>query len=250
MNLTFPVSGDNYGGVDRFWFIHEDDIGHVDFFGRVIPQPGRYYSIGRGTKFTIEHSNPANPNRGGVVYSPQLRATVKKYRPELESILHSMRGERFAVIYKDKNGYLVQVGQPNELLTFSTEQGTGGMPFDPNAYNIRFAGDTKREPVRWFGRIPVSPGSPEEPVVGLGVIIIVNGQQVGILPPGSAMYITTDFTLEFVFPRQIIPGPDAPPVGAYPVGVFFNGSIIDIVPAGSTYVISSDFTFTYTTEES
>lgn len=249
MNLTFPVTGDNYGGVDRFWFIHEEDIGEVDFFGRVLPKPGRYYNLGRCTKFTPEHRNPATPNRGGVVYAPQLTGTVKKYRPQLEAILQRMRGERFAVIYKDMNGQLVQVGKPRELLTFSTEQGTGGMPYDANGYTIRFAGDTKVPPVRWFGRIPVAPGSPEEPVIGAAVDIIVNGELVVQLSPGSAFFIWSEFTLEFVFDRQTITEGGNEDLGAFPVGIFFNGSIIDLVPAGSQYIITSEFTFTYTIEE-
>lgn len=250
MNLTFPVTGDNYGGVDRFWFIHEEDIGEVDFYGRVLPKPGRYYSLGKCTKFTISHRNPATPNRGGVVYDPEISGTVKRYRPDLERILQQMRGERFAIIYKDKNGHLIQVGKPRELLTFSTQQGTGELPFENNAYRIRFAGATKVEPVQWFGRIPVAPGTPEEPVIGSAVRVIVNGDLVAQIPPGSSIYIVSDFTIELVFDRQIIPGEVIPPVGAHPVNVFFNGSSIDLVPAGAEYIITSDFTFTYTIIES
>src|SRR5690606_37347537 len=131
----------------RFWFIHEDDISHVDERGMIIPKEGRYWNLGRATKYTIEVQNPAKEGRGGTVYSPNMSGTVKKYRPELEQILQAMRGERFALIYKDLNNYLVQVGRPKELLTFQTEQGTGGLPSDDNSYRFSFRGETTAPPI-------------------------------------------------------------------------------------------------------
>jgi hypothetical protein len=197
MNLTFPVIGDNYGGVDRFWFIHEDDISHVDDRGMIIPIDGRFWHLGKATKYTLEFSNPAQDKRGGTIYNPNLSGTIKKYRPELEAILQAMRGERFALIYKDKNNYLIQVGQPGELLTFSTEQGTGGLPSDNNAYNFSFKGQTKAKPINYLMEIPVDPDTPQEPTIGSPVLIYLNGSLVATVPAGGTFAIETEFTLEY-----------------------------------------------------
>lgn len=147
MNLTFPVTGDNYGGVDRFWFAIEEDIAGTDANGQIILKEGKFWNLGRAVKYTLEFSNPQNTRRGGATFSPSLRGVVKKYRPELEQVLAAMRGERFALIVKDKNGYLIQVGRPGELLTFSTDQDTGGMPFDGNQYAFSFRGQGNKNTV-------------------------------------------------------------------------------------------------------
>lgn len=147
MNLTFPVVGDNYGGVDRFWFAHEDDIDGTDAEGQILLKSGKVWSLALGTKYTVEFINPANTRRGGTTFNPSLTGKVKKYRPELEAVLAEMRGERYALIIKDKNGHYIQVGRPGELLTFSTDQGTGGMPYENNEYKFSFRGQTSRNSV-------------------------------------------------------------------------------------------------------
>ncbi|AWW32425.1 hypothetical protein DN752_21020 [Echinicola strongylocentroti] len=197
MNLTFPVTGDNYGGVDRFWFIHEDDISHLDTNGMIIPKEGAFWNLGKATKYTLDFSNPGQVKRGGTIYSPRLTGTVKKYRPELEAVLEQMRGERFALVIKDKNGYLVQVGRPNELLTFSADQATGGLPSDSNSYDLNFRGETTIKPIPYLLEIETDPETPTDPVTGAPVTITVNGQPSFTVPAGGTLAITTEFTLEY-----------------------------------------------------
>jgi hypothetical protein len=197
MNLSFPVTGDNYGGVDRFWFAHEDDIDSVDAQDQIILKAGKYWNLGRATKFTLEFSNPQSTKRGGTIFNPQLTGVVKKYRPELETVLDAMRGERFALIIKDKNGYLTQVGRPGELLTFDTDQGTGGMPYENNQYALSFRGQTRTKPVNYLSEIVVGPDTPTEPTSGFPVKIYLNGDLVAIIPGGGTFSILTEFTLEY-----------------------------------------------------
>lgn len=197
MNLTFPVTGDNYGGVDRFWFAHEDDIAGVDAAGQILLKEGKVWSLGRAVKYTLEFSNPQSTRRGGTTFSPSLRGVVKKYRPELEQVLASMRGERFALIVQDKNGFHIQVGRPGELLTFTTDQDTGGMPFDANQYAFSFSGETAAKPVNYLSEIPVDPSTPTEPTTGSPVRIYLNGTLVATVPAGGSFAITTEFTLEY-----------------------------------------------------
>ena len=147
MNLTFPVTGDNYGGVDRFWFAHEDDIAGVDAASQIVLKEGKFWNLGRATKYTLDFSNPQTTRRGGIIFNSTLKGVVKKYRPELEDVLSKMRGERFALVFKDLNGYLTQVGRPGELLTFTTDQATGGLPSENNQYQFSFGGQTNKNTV-------------------------------------------------------------------------------------------------------
>lgn len=197
MNLIFPVAGDNYGGVDRFWFAHEDDIAGIDQNQQILLKPGLLWSFGRAVKYSIEFSNPSQDNRGGILFNPSLSGTVKKYRPELESVLEKMRGERYAIIYRDKNGYLVQVGRPGELLTFTTEYLSGGMPFDNNGFRWSFRGQTKSKAVNRILEIEADQDAPTTGQPGSPVLIFLNGQQVETVPAGSTFSINTEFTLEY-----------------------------------------------------
>ncbi len=201
MNLTFPVTGDNYGGVDRFWFVHEDDIAGVDELGQLVLKEGRFWNLGRAVKYTLDYSCPQTTRRGGVEFNPSLRGIVKKYRPEVETVIAAMMGERFALIVKDKNGYLIQVGKPGELLTFSTDQDTGELPSDNNEYNFSFRGATTSRPIHYISEIMVNPDTPSEPVLGSPVLIFLNGSLVATVPSGGSFAITTEFTLEY----QILP---------------------------------------------
>lgn len=197
MNLTFPVTGDNYGGVDRFWFAHEDDIEGVDANGQIVLKDGKFWNLGRAVKYTLKFSNPQNTRRGGTIFSPSLVGVVKKYRPELETVLSAMDGEKFALIVKDKNGYLIQVGRPGELLTFNSDLDTGSMPYDPNQYAFSFRGETNAKPVNYLSEIPVDPSTPIEPTTGSPVKVYLNGSLVATIPAGGTFSITTEFTLEY-----------------------------------------------------
>lgn len=197
MNLTFPVTGDNYGGVDRFWFAHEDDIERVDANGQIVLKDGKFWNLGRAVKYTLKFSNPQSTRRGGTIFSPSLVGVVKKYRPELETVLSAMDGEKFALIVKDKNGYLIQVGRPGELLTFNSDLDTGGMPYDPNQYAFSFRGETNAKPVNYLSEIPVDPSTPTEPTTGSPVKVYLNGSLVATIPAGGTFSITTEFTLEY-----------------------------------------------------
>lgn len=197
MNLTFPVTGDNYGGVDRFWFAHEDDIEGVDANGQIVLKDGKFWNLGRAVKYTLKFSNPQSTRRGGTIFSPSLVGVVKKYRPELETVLSAMHGEKFALIVKDKNGYLIQVGRPGELLTFNSDLDTGGMPYDPNQYAFSFRGETNAKPVNYLSEIPVDPSTPTEPTTGSPVKVYLNGSLVATIPAGGTFSITTEFTLEY-----------------------------------------------------
>jgi hypothetical protein len=197
MNLSFPVTGDNYGGVDRFWFAHEDDIEGVDDQGQIILRSGAYWNLGRAVKYTLDFQHPQNTRRGGNVYAPSLSGVVKKYRPELEQVIAKMQGERFAIIIKDKNGYLLQVGMPGELLTFSTDLATGAMPYENNEYKFGFRGQTTAKPVNFLKEIETDPSIPSEPVIGSPVLIYLNGSLAASVPAGGTFAITTEFTLEY-----------------------------------------------------
>lgn len=197
MNLNFPVTGDNYGGVDRFWFAIEDDIAGEDPNGQIILKEDKFWNLGRAVKYTLEFDNPGTVRRGGTIFNPVLSGKVKKYRPELEEVLANMRGEKFALIIKDKNGYLTQVGRPGELLTFSTDQGTGGLPSDNNEYRFTFRGQTNAKPVNFLSEIPVDPSTPQVPVVGDPVKVFLNGALVATIPAGGEFRIETEFTLEY-----------------------------------------------------
>lgn len=196
-NLNFPVNQDNFGGVDRFWFIPERDIDYVDASKQVVLKEGKAWYLGKATKYSINFKNPSRDARGGTTFRPRLTGTVKRHSPEMEALLSYMRGKRYVVIYKDKNGYLNQVGTKGQALVFETDQDSGTSPDTSNAVSFNFSGDTKLPPVHYIRELVVSedPGA-EVPVVD-PVLVYINGNLVGTRQPGEIVDIKSEFTLEF-----------------------------------------------------
>lgn len=199
-NLNFPVLGDNFGGVDRFWFVRPEDVLMTDPSGMVILKPGKFWSIGRATKFSLKYTCPSRESNGGTQFKPVLSGTVSKWTPELEAVLVKMRGKRFVIIVKDKNGYLTQVGNANQSLIFETSRGSGDTPASSNAIDFSFKGTLNENAAPNFYNLEIitdqENGNSPIPQVPKSIVKI-NGQVVAMLSPGEIYSISSDFTLEF-----------------------------------------------------
>ena len=196
-DLNFPVRSDNFGGVDRFWFTPESAIDYVDDNGLVVLKEGRVWYLGKATKYSLDFSCPAKEKRGGTLYDPRLTGLISKVTPELKEVLKSMSGNRYIIIYKDKNGYLFQAGIPAEALRFEFEEFTGDSPAAKNGVRFSFKGTTRQEPVHYNREIvtdtPGGGSSPDAPPA----IIKINGNIVAFVQPGATYEINSDFTLEY-----------------------------------------------------
>jgi hypothetical protein len=196
-DLNFKVGIDNFGGVDRFWFAREEDILEENEQGLVLLKPGAVWFLGRCTRYTLEFSNPHRESRSGKVFSPRLSGMVSRHTPELETVLDEMRDNRFVIIYKDRNNYLMQIGGQAEPLTFTTEQATGDSPAAKNGVRIEFAGDTTRRPIPYSLEIETSPEAPTAPSQGAPALLFYNGNLIGSIPSGGSAFITSEFSREF-----------------------------------------------------
>lgn len=196
-NLNFTVGRDNYGGVDRFWFVPEKEIDYVDNTGQVVLKADKVWYLGTATKYTIDFINPSVEGRGGTTYEPLLTGTTSKHTPTMEALLKKMRGQRFVLIYKDKNGYLNQVGSKGQPLTFQTEQTSGKTPDNKNGVNFSFSGFTKNPPINYLREIVVSTGPGIPLPTYQPSTVYVNNELVRSMQPGERFDITTQFSLQF-----------------------------------------------------
>lgn len=196
-DLVFPVTDDNYGGVARFWFASEEDIAGLDVLGTIQLKAGKTWSLGKGVKYSCMLSVKARIERGGVLFDIILEGQLAKYRPALEAVLAKMRDQRFAILVKDLNGYVMQFGRPGEWLKFTTNQSTGSLPSDPNGYKFQFSGSMKAQPISYNSIIVDNPNIPAPEPDGDPVRIYLNGLLVATIPPGGNFAITTEFTLEY-----------------------------------------------------
>jgi hypothetical protein len=197
-DLNFPVSGNNFGGVDRFWFTPAENIAGEDDLGMVILKPGTYWFLGRATKYTLELNNPTKVTRAGTIWEPNLSGLISKITPELEEVLQLMyKLERFVLIYKDKNGYLTQIGTSEQSLTFTTDSGTGDTPISKNGVNFSFKGKVKKAPVPYTREIITGGGDSTPKPTGDPVTIKINGNTIIQAPAGSTFEIYSEFTLEY-----------------------------------------------------
>ena len=197
MDLDFPVTGENYGGVDRFWFAEEEDISGVNDLGNIVLKPGKVWNLGRGIKHTMQLDIKGKIERGGVLFDIQLGGEIAQYRPALEGLLAQMREKRFALLVKDRNGYVMQFGRPGEYFRFGTNQKTGNLPSDRNGYQFQFVGSMKAQPISFNSIIVDNPDIPAPEPDGDPVRIYLNGLLVATVNPGGTFAITTEFTLEY-----------------------------------------------------
>ena len=198
-DLNFPVgTTDNFGGVDRFWFTPESAVDFVDEFGQVVLKGAAVWYLGKATKYTLDFNCPAKEKRGGTLYEPRLTGLISRVTPELKKVLRQMNGNRFILIYKDKNGYLFQVGGPEQALIFEFDEFTGDNPSSKNGVRFSFKGTVRQEPVHNIREIVSGPGNNESTNPdALPVTIQINGSTVATAAPGQTVNITSDFTIEF-----------------------------------------------------
>lgn len=197
-DLNFPVKGDNFGGLDRFWFAALEDVDSVDSNGQIVLKEGTVWNIGRATKHTLDYNCSDRMTKGGTIYGPSLIGISSKWTPELEVVLSQMRGNRYVLIVKDRNGYLTQIGTKGQGLLFESKRGSGTTPDSKNGVDFSFRGSVTEEP-RFFNLEVVTSdeqGDVEIPNVPPSVVKI-NGNIVAILSPGEEYSISSDFTLEF-----------------------------------------------------
>lgn len=202
-DLNFPVGHlDNFGGVDRFWFTPEASVKDVDENGMVILHDDAVWYIGKATKYSLDFSSPAKERRGGTLYEPRLTGLISRWTPELGEVLKTMSGNRYILIYKDKNGYLNQVGTIEQGLTFEFTNATGDTPSSKNGVRFTFSG-TVRQDTLFFNReiVTGTPGGGNIPNAP-HVTIKINGTIVALMPPGSTYEISSDFTLEYLLQEK------------------------------------------------
>jgi hypothetical protein len=101
------------------------------------------------------------------------------------------------IIYKDKNGYLTQIGGYEQYLTFVADSNTGDMPQTKNGVSFSFKGTIRKKPVHYIREIVTSEPSVNPGPVGDPVTIRINGQVVALVQPGGTYSINSEFTLEF-----------------------------------------------------
>lgn len=196
-NFVFPVGRDNYGGVDRFWFIPESDIDYVDELKQVVLKAGKQWYLGKATRYSVTFTNPSADARSGTSYLPTIKGLTSKHTPEMENLLTYMRGKRFVVVYKDKNGYLNQVGTKGQPLKFTTEHTTGDDPGTKNGVIFTFEGKTKQPPVHYIREIVISQEVPVDLPTSEPSTVYVNNVLVRSLHPGERFDIKTQFSLQF-----------------------------------------------------
>lgn len=197
-DLNFPVKGDNFGGLDRFWFVAVEDVDSIDVNGHVILRDGVVWNIGRATRHTLDYNCPDRMTKGGTIYGPSLVGISSKWTPELEAVLSEMRGNRYVLIVKDRNGYLTQVGTKGQGLLFESRRGSGTTPDSKNGVDFSFRGSVTEEPI--YFNLEIVTSDEQNDVVIADVppsIVKINGNIVAILAPGETYEISSEFTLEY-----------------------------------------------------
>ena len=193
MDLNFPISGDNIGGIKLFWFV---PIEHVESETEtdVTLKMDRVWFIGRATKFTGKYRERNRSLNSGNKKTITLDGEVAKITPELEAVITKMLGRKYIVVYHDLNGYLKKIGSVDQPMTFEYSGDSGTRPGTKNGVKFDFSGVITSDIGYYAGQLPTNENPTPPVIVGPPVTVRWNDNTViAVANPGSTVIIRSEF---------------------------------------------------------
>jgi hypothetical protein len=129
---------DNLGGILKIWAIPPDDIiiGFNTANFKTTANISELYCSPGSISFTEKESQ----EKYGLGYKNQLNAFIPKDSPEVQSIINSMSGRKWVVVFLDQNEQFKVAGTPEIPLRVSFDLDTGADTPDRNGHSISFYG--------------------------------------------------------------------------------------------------------------
>jgi len=129
---------DNLGGLLAIWAVPPEDIvlGFNTANFRTTANIIEMYCSPGSISFTEKESQ----EKYGLGYKNQLNAFIPKDSPEVQSIINSMSGRKWVVVFLDQNQQFKVVGTPEIPLRVSFDLDTGMDTPDRNGHSISFYG--------------------------------------------------------------------------------------------------------------
>ncbi len=94
-----------------------------------------YYSPG-----SISFTEKESQEKYGLGYKNELNAFIPKDSPEVQSIINSMTGRKWVIVFLDQNEQFKVAGTPEIPLWVSFDLDTGSNTPDRNGHSISFYG--------------------------------------------------------------------------------------------------------------
>ncbi|MEM8564924.1 MAG: hypothetical protein AAGF85_00590 [Bacteroidota bacterium] len=194
MDLNFPVSGNNYGGLKLFWFVPIEDV-ESETTNDVVLKDSKVWFIGRATKFSGDYNERSRSLKYGTKRTLSLDGEMAKLTPELDEVVSQMLGRKYIVVYNDFNGYLKKLGTVEQPLTFEYSGRSGTRPGTKNGISFSYSGVITSSVSYYTGQLPTSEDpTPVDPPVGDPVTIKWNDDTIiAVASPGSTVVIRSEF---------------------------------------------------------
>ncbi|HAQ20138.1 MAG TPA: hypothetical protein DCR40_13050 [Prolixibacteraceae bacterium] len=132
---------DNLGGLLSIWAVPPSDI-TIGFntanFKSTANIIEMYCSPG-----SISFTEKESQEKYGLGYKNEINAFIPKDSPEVQSIINSMSGRKWVVIFLDQNEQFKVAGTPEIPLRVSFDLDTGMDTQDRNGHSISFYGTQK-----------------------------------------------------------------------------------------------------------
>ncbi|QCR23090.1 hypothetical protein [Pontibacter sp. SGAir0037] len=203
-NIT-PDIDTNIGGLDIVFFTPVENItGYPVQDGLVLrgdvtlKENCVWYLMGY-TRDTASYEQQQKTDRRGTIYELKQKGFIPRDAPELGSALYDLARRRFALMFRDRNGFL-RITAPGTYATFTHSFASGDSPADRNGYKVSFEGEGVLPALYYAGAFEVSElGIVKPPAPGEGntVTIMFNGQVVRLVQPGQILEVTSPYTLGF-----------------------------------------------------
>ena len=129
---------DNLGGLLAIWAVPPEDIVlsfNTANFRTTANIIEIYCSPG-----SISYTETATQEKYGLGYKNEINAFIPKDSPEVQSIINSMSGRKWVVVFLDQNEQFKVAGTPEIPLRVSFDLDTGADTPDRNGHSISFYG--------------------------------------------------------------------------------------------------------------
>jgi hypothetical protein len=201
-NIT-PDASQNIGGLEVVFFTLLENITQwpvtdgLIMKGDLALKPGTEFYMMGYTRFTSSYEQPMKNTRHGAEYRLEQKGFIPTDTPELGNALKKMEQGKYALLFRDKNGYL-RITPPHYYTEFTYRLTKPDAPSDRPGYKVEFEGESPLPAYYYSGAFPVAElGEVKTPVNSGYVTIRFNGQNVKVVPAGHALDILSDYTLDF-----------------------------------------------------
>ncbi len=195
-----PEFDTNIGGLDTVFYTPVENViswplaNGLLLKGDLVLQPdSKFYILGY-TRYSPAYEEQLKDDTRGGTYKIEQQGFISSDLPDLGNLFYQIRGGRYILLFKDRNGYL-RITPPHYTVGFEYRFSSGDKPDDAPGYKLSFEGSSPYPAFYYSGKFEVSNLGTIKPPTGVGepAIIETGSGEIVTIPAGGRIKITSGF---------------------------------------------------------